>query len=70
MNNEPNIESGDTVRILRPPPRVYTNPLGRNIWMGEVEPLELALDNPPNTDPYNTVEVGGHPSFPTQGRRH
>lgn len=70
MNNEVNIESGDTVRILRPPPRVYTNPLGRNIWMGDVEPLELALDNPPNTDPYNTVEAGGHPSFPTQGRRH
>lgn len=70
MSVESNQESGDTVRILRPPPRVYTDPLGRNIWMGEVEPLEMALETPSNTDPYNTVEPGGHRSFPKQSRRH
>jgi len=26
----------DTVRILRPPPKVYTDELGRNIWMSGV----------------------------------
>lgn len=51
-------KSGDTIRILRPPPRVFTNALGQNVWMGDVEPLELALDAPVNTDPYNSAEPG------------
>ena len=50
-------ETGDTVRILRPPPRVFTDYAGRNVWMGDVEPLELSLDDPTSTDPYNSVEV-------------
>ena len=45
----------DTVRLQRPPPRVLTDALGRNVWMGEVEPLELELDQPVNTDPYNSA---------------
>lgn len=53
-------KTGDTVRILRPPPRVYTDLTGRNIWMGEVEPLELAIDDTNSTDPYNSVEVTRH----------
>lgn len=53
-------KSGDTIRILRPPPRVYTDTLGRNVWMGDVEPLELVLENPANTDPYNTADLGRH----------
>lgn len=50
-------KSGDTIRILRPPPRVFTDPVGHNVWMGGVEPLELALEQRVNTDPYNNAEV-------------
>lgn len=56
MNRILNNKAGDTVRILRPPPRVFTDQCGQNIWMGEVEHLELELEQPVNTDPYNTVE--------------
>lgn len=50
-------KTGDTVRILRPPPRVFTDDTGRNIWLGDVEPLELELEQPAKTDPYNTAEL-------------
>ncbi|MBT8078254.1 MAG: hypothetical protein KJO31_06735 [Gammaproteobacteria bacterium] len=50
-------KSGDTVRIPRPPARVFTDPLGRNVWMGDVEPLELELEQPVNTDPYNSADA-------------
>lgn len=44
----------DTVRILRRPPRVFTDPLGHNVWMGDVKPLELEVEPPAgDTDPYN-----------------
>ena len=43
------------MRIFRPPPRVYTDPLGQNVWMGEVEPLELELEERVPTDPYDSV---------------
>ncbi|MGB5332979.1 MAG: hypothetical protein WBM80_03435 [Woeseiaceae bacterium] len=33
---------------------------GRNVWIGGVEPIELALEDPTNTDPYNSAEVTGH----------
>ncbi len=45
----------DTVRILRPPPRVFTDALGRNVWMGEIEPLELELEQAAVNDPYNSL---------------
>ncbi len=51
-------EPGDTVRLLRPPPRVFTDPCGHNVWMGEVEVLELELEQPVNTDPYNNADLG------------
>ena len=35
---------GDTVRI-RKPPRVFTTVLGQNIWMGDVDPCELELED-------------------------
>ena len=54
MSDECLDNGDDTVRLLRPPPRVLTDALGRNVWMGEVEPLELELDQPVNTDPYNS----------------
>ena len=57
MNRNFKEKSGDTVRIMRPPPRVFTNDTGCNVWMGEVEPLELELEQQVNTDPYNTAEV-------------
>ena len=47
----------DTVRLLRPPPRVFTNALGRNIWMGDVEPTELELEQVIDTDPYNSAKA-------------
>ena len=54
MSDERPENSDDTVRLLRPPPRVITDALGRNVWMGDVEPLELELDQPVTTDPYNS----------------
>ena len=50
-------ESGDTVRLLRPPPRVFTETTGQNVWMGDIEPLELEVETPVNTDPYNSAET-------------
>ena len=47
-------QTGDTVRI-RKPPRVFTTVLGQNIWMGDVEPCELELENPASTDPYDSA---------------
>ena len=44
---------GDTVRIRRPP-RVFTTVLGQNVWMGDVEPCELELERPVNTNPYDS----------------
>jgi hypothetical protein len=58
MSNKPNEEPGDTIRLLRPPPRVFTDPLGRNVWMGEVEVLELEPVTDVNTDPYNSADAG------------
>ncbi|MGB5739168.1 MAG: hypothetical protein WBM54_07460 [Woeseia sp.] len=49
--------SGDTVRLRRPAPRVFTDPTGRSIWMGEVELLEIDLVQAVATDPYNTTNL-------------
>lgn len=67
MSNNLMDKSGDTVRILRPPPRVFTDSCGRNVWIGGVEPIELALEFPTNTDPYNSAEVAGHLPFAVGG---
>lgn len=50
-----NGQLGDTIRIRRPP-RVFTTDLGKNVWMGDVDPceLELELENGVNTDPYDS----------------
>ena len=55
MSDFGNDKTGDTVRLLRPPPRVFTDASGRNVWMGEVEVLDLELEPAANTDPYNNV---------------
>ena len=55
MNSETKDRSGDTVRLLRPPPRVFTDEKGNNVWMGEIEVLELEPVQVVNTDPYNTA---------------
>ena len=47
--------SSDTVRLERPPPRVFTDDLGRNVWMGDIEPLELELEQAAANDPYNSA---------------
>jgi len=54
MSNKSENQCGDTVRLLRPPPRVTTDECGRNVWMGEVEVLELELAPAANSDPYNS----------------
>lgn len=46
--------AGDTVRI-RKPPRVYTSVLGQNIWMGDVDPCELELEDTICTNPYDSA---------------
>jgi hypothetical protein len=55
MDNKRPDNYENTVRIQRPPPRVFTDPIGHNVWMGDVEPheLELAADDSDTTDPYN-----------------
>jgi hypothetical protein len=60
MSDKTNQSAGDTVRLRRPPPRVFTDVLGQNVWMGEVEPLELELEQLPSSDPYNNATLGGH----------
>ena len=59
MSSKDKDPSGDTVRLKRPPPRVFTDPTGRSVWMGEVEVLELELVEVANGDPYNTADVKG-----------
>lgn len=48
--------TGDTVRIKRPPPKVFTDEVGCNVWMSGVEPcwLELETDAAREFDPYNS----------------
>lgn len=55
MNLKLNENNGDTVRILRPPPKVYTDELGHNIWMSGVDSiaLEVSGETGNSTDPYN-----------------
>lgn len=47
---------GDTVRIKRPPPKVFTDELGRNVWMSGIEPCRLELEGikASEDDPYNS----------------
>ena len=55
MSDKHSQSQDDTVRLMRPPPRVFTNPVGRSVWMGGVEPVELELDEPAaNFDPYDS----------------
>ena len=54
----PDQDADDTVKICRPPPRVYTDPLGQTVWMGEIEPLDLEMEESVATDPYDSARVG------------
>ena len=54
MSDKTTNHIGDTVRVLRPPPRVYTDNLGKNVWMGDIEPVELELEDAGTADPYNS----------------
>ena len=49
---------GDTIRIKRPPPKVFTDELGKNVWMSGVEPCRLELEDEhcAHADPYNTAD--------------
>lgn len=46
-----------TVRLQRPPPKVYTDERGRTIWMGGVEScrFELETDIALSTNPYDSA---------------
>lgn len=63
MNSErtpgPSGQTGDTVRIRRPS-RVFTNDLGKNVWMGDVDPceIELELEESGSTNPYDSGVQG------------
>ncbi len=49
---------GDTIRVLRPPPKVYTDRLGRSFWMPEVDESSTELNveaDGTSFDPYNTA---------------
>ena len=56
MSSKLEDRSGDTVRLRRPPPRVFTDPCGRNVWMGDIEVVELEAVQVVNTDPYNSAK--------------
>ena len=56
MSNNSEDRSEDTVRLLRPPPRVFTDSCGNSVWMGDVEVLELELMPAANSDPYNSAD--------------
>ena len=57
MNTNPSKNIEDTVRLRRPPPRVFTQIQGQTVWMGEVQALELELEaEPTSDDPYNTAK--------------
>jgi hypothetical protein len=58
MSSQSEDRQGDTVRLFRPAPRVFTDPTGRSVWMGEVEVLELELVQAVDTDPYNSADRG------------
>lgn len=57
MSSKDKDSSEETVRLRRPPPRVFTDPTGRSVWMGEVEVLELELVEVADGDPYNTADA-------------
>lgn len=61
MSSEFENRLGDTVRLHRPPPRVFTDTLGNNVWMGEIEVLELEPTRVVNTDPYNSADKVSSP---------
>lgn len=61
MSNEIEHGTGDTVRLHRPPPRVFTDALGRNVWMGDIELIELEPEQSLGTDPYNSASKVTNP---------
>ena len=56
MNRNDKDTSGDTVRLRRPPARIFTDECGNNVWMGDVDvvDLELVQIDDKSDDPYNT----------------
>jgi len=58
MKTSESIRIGDTVRIRRPP-KVFTDYLGRTVWMSGVDSFELELNMEfiASTDPYNRSDL-------------
>ena len=62
MDSELTENLGDTVRLTRPPPRVFTVARSRNVWLGEVRAPDLELEAELETadyDPYNSAHAPG-----------
>ena len=56
MSINPTEHVEDTVRLRRPPPRVFTEIQGRTVWMGDVESFDLELEpESKSDDPYNNA---------------
>lgn len=56
MQTVTNNNIGDTIRIRRPA-RITTDEIGRNTWMGDVDPHPLELITEENCDPYNNTST-------------
>lgn len=54
MDNAVTNNIGDTISIRRPP-RVVTDELGHNSWMGEVDAYEFQLETIENFNPYDSI---------------
>ena len=57
MDSTDKDSSGDTVRMRRPPARVFTDSVGVNVWMGDIEVVDFELVQIDETsdDPYNSA---------------
>ena len=63
MQHDLTEDPAETIRLLRPPPRVITRTRGQNVWLGAVEApaldfeLELEVETEePDYDPYNSSQ--------------
>ena len=59
MNSDDEYNTDDTVRLRRPPSRIFTDDCGNNVWMGEIEvvDLELVQIDDSSDDPYNNAKL-------------
>ena len=59
MDSNSTEDLADTLRLFRPPPRIFTEMRGGNVWMGGIDALELELEpdfDDSDYDPYNSAQ--------------